>query len=86
MGLPLIAGDTGDQSIEYLNANNNIVVLENRDITEEKLIVEINNIINNPSTLEAMKLGAKEATQKYLNWNNLIWKTLRFVKKSEVNN
>jgi 1,2-diacylglycerol 3-alpha-glucosyltransferase len=78
MGLPLIAGDTGDQSIDYLNEDNNIVVLPNEKITSEEILKEIHNIIDNKNTLELMKRGAQKATDIHLNWNNLILKTLQF--------
>lgn len=80
MGLPLIAGDIGDQSIEYLNEDNNIIVLMKDQITSEEILKNIQRIINDKNILLSMKNGARKATEKHLNWNNLIWRTLQFNK------
>lgn len=80
MGLPLIAGDIGDQSIEYLNEEDNIIVLPKEKITADIILQEIHKIIDDKNTLETMKRGAQKATDVHLNWNNLILKTLQFNK------
>jgi glycosyltransferase involved in cell wall biosynthesis len=78
MDLPLIAGNTGHQSIDYLNEFNSIVILEKNEITIEKIAENILRLINDKPLFESMKIGAQKATEKYLNWDKLILKTLQF--------
>ena len=78
MGLPLICGDTGGQSISYLNKYNNIIILEKEDITSKKIQEEILKLKNDSKKISIMKNGAEKITKEMLNWNILIQKTLRF--------
>lgn len=78
MRLPLIVGDTGNQSISYLNEFNNIVILENDEINESVILDKILMILNNRNMYNSMKLGAEKIANKWLNWDSLILKTLRF--------
>jgi len=79
-GLPLITGNTGEQSIEYLNLYNNIVILERDDITVDNLCLNIYNILSNSNLYENMKIGAQKVANEKLDWNILIEKTLKFNK------
>jgi glycosyltransferase involved in cell wall biosynthesis len=78
MGLPLIVGDTGNQSIDYLNEHENIILLGNERISTESIFIEIHIVINDRAKLNRMKIGAQKVTEKYLTWDNLILKTLQF--------
>lgn len=74
-GLPLIVGDTGDQSVEYLNEYNAITELKKNDITSAHIQKSIEKIILNDDTLAEMKVAAEKTRDKYLDWNHLIEKT-----------
>ena len=78
MRLPLIVGDTGNQSIAYLNEFNNIIILDKDDITESVISDKILLVMNDINLYQDMKLGAEKITNKWLNWDNLILKTLKF--------
>ena len=79
-GLPLITGNTGEQSIEYLNLYNNIIILEKDNITIDNLCLNIKNILNNSDLYKSMKIGAKKVANEKLDWNILIKNTLKFNK------
>lgn len=78
MGLPLIVGDKGHQSIAYLNRFDNIIILEKKRITSEVIAEVITKLINDEALLNIMKMGAKKTTEEYLNWDKLILKTLSY--------
>jgi 1,2-diacylglycerol 3-alpha-glucosyltransferase len=78
MGLPLVAGDVGDQDISYLNLEGNIVVLPRERIRSDELAANIGRIIRDPELLRRMSEGAMKVTDEMLDWNRLIHKTLRF--------
>lgn len=78
MGLPLIVGNTGEQSIEYLNLYNNIVSLEHVSINENEIFSNLKQIISNKLLYEEMSDGARRVTKECLDWNVLINRTLRF--------
>jgi glycosyltransferase involved in cell wall biosynthesis len=81
MGLPLIVGDTGWQSMEYLNLKDNIVILDKDDINENNIRFNMNRILSDQSICEEMSKGALEVTNEWLNWDVLIEKTLRYNQK-----
>jgi 1,2-diacylglycerol 3-alpha-glucosyltransferase len=80
MGLPLLVGDIGHQSISYLNQYRNIVILNRGEIKSSRIAEEILKIINDPIKIVNMKNGAKKTADELLNWNKLILKTLQFNK------
>lgn len=77
--LPIIVGDIGEQSISYLNEYNAIIELEHNQITKANIKEAIKIIIADDCLLEGKKRAAQTA-MKYLDWNNLINKTLAHVK------
>lgn len=76
MELPLIVGDTGSQSISYLNKYGNIIILDKDEITSETIERNIIRLINNRTFLENMKLGAIKTTEEFLNYDKIILKTI----------
>ncbi len=78
MELPLLVGNTGHQSIEYLNLYDNIIILENDQITYDRIRCEISNILLNEELEASMREGAIKVTEECLDWNFLIERTLRF--------
>jgi len=78
MELPIIVGNTGNQSIAYLNEYNSIVILEKDEITADKIAENILELMNNSALYENMKKGARKITEKCLNWDKLILQTLQF--------
>jgi len=78
MYLPLIIGDYFNQDFEYLNKNNNIIVLPKKDIDTENLKTNIENLINHKSKLEKMKVGAKKTINEFLDYNIITQKTIDF--------
>jgi glycosyltransferase involved in cell wall biosynthesis len=77
-GLPLVVGDTGGQSISYLNLYENIVILDRDEITPERFAKVIDNLLNDRMRLQAMSEGAVRVGREQLDWNTLIERTLRF--------
>jgi 1,2-diacylglycerol 3-alpha-glucosyltransferase len=77
MGLPLIVGDIGGQSISYLNLYNNIITLEKQDINVNQLTFEIKKVIEKTELRREMQIGAERVTSELLNWDKLILQTLR---------
>ncbi|MDR6487554.1 glycosyltransferase involved in cell wall biosynthesis [Chryseobacterium vietnamense] len=81
-GLPLIVGDVGEQSVQYLNEFGAITELKKEDINKEKIKKSIEDIIYREDELSLRKELALKTSSKYLDWNHLINKTLSHVKIS----
>lgn len=81
-GLPLIVGDVGEQSVQYLNEFGAITELKKEDINKEKIKKSIEDIIYRKDELSLRKELALQTSSKYLDWNHLINKTLSHVKIS----
>ena len=77
-GLPIIVGDTGGQSLDYINEFGAIIELKNEDINAENIAESIKKIIFDYDLHLAMKKAANKTTNKFLDWNHLIDKTLNF--------
>lgn len=75
-GLPLIVGNTGEQSVQFLNEFEAITEIANEDITMEKIKESIEKIVYIEKELERRKELAIKTASKYLDWNHLINKTL----------
>ena len=78
MRLPLITGDTGSQSIAYLNEYGNIIILSKDEINSDVISDNIQKLITDTQLRNEMKIGAEKITDKLLNWDKLILKTLQF--------
>ncbi len=78
MHLPLVVGDTGGQSIEYLNMNSSIISLNKEEITSTKLETVVNMLFHNSAVRAQMCAGAAKTASEHLDWNKLIYKTLQF--------
>ncbi|MDQ1855308.1 glycosyltransferase family 4 protein [Chryseobacterium sp. WLY505] len=81
-GLPLIVGDVGEQSVQYLNEFGAITELKKEDINKEQIKKSIEDIIYGEDELSLRKEMALKTSSKYLDWNHLINKTLSHVKIS----
>jgi 1,2-diacylglycerol 3-alpha-glucosyltransferase len=77
-GLPLIVGDVGEQSLEYLNEFNAIVEFSKKNINAENFKKAIEQIIYNEENFKVMKEACHKTTAKLLDWNHLINNTLKF--------
>ena len=77
MGLPLIVGDSGHQDISYLNVHSNIIILKEEEIQSKKIAEVIKRLINDPTCLRKMSIGARRVADEFLNWDKLILKTLQ---------
>lgn len=78
MGLPLIAGDVGHQDASYLNLHNNVVVIPRERISARGFADAIREVVSTPGRMSEMTRGAIRTADEYLNWNKLIYRTLRF--------
>lgn len=76
MGLPMIVGNLGNQSIDYLNLYDNMIILDTHEINRDILAEKINILIENPELIKKMSLGANQMTKTHLDWNQIILKTL----------
>ncbi len=78
MHLPLIVGDTGGQSLEYLNSNNSIVSLTRSKIATSEIMLAISELRANNTRVNEMREGAARTAEVSLNWNKTIYKTLQY--------
>lgn len=77
-GLPLVVGDVGSQDISYLNLADNIVILPRESIRPDRFAAAIADILDAPGRLAAMAAGARRVADEHLDWDRLIWRTLRY--------
>jgi glycosyltransferase involved in cell wall biosynthesis len=83
MGLPLIVGErsaaaTQLQDVSYLNGEDNIIVLQAQSPMVDELKYHIVRLAGDRSERQRMSAGARLVTERMLNWNTLIDRTLRF--------
>ncbi|MDR2684091.1 MAG: glycosyltransferase family 4 protein [Prevotellaceae bacterium] len=79
MNLPLIIGGFVkknnvwlNQNAEYLNENNNVIILNSTEINENTIKNHILNLMNNIELLLAMKKGAKKTTKEFLDYDMIV--------------
>lgn len=77
MGLPLIAGDSGMQNMSYLNVNENLIRVEEKNINPNYFSKLIESLIESPEKLAVMKTGAEKTASDFLNYKRIAEKTLR---------
>ena len=77
-GLPLLVGNTGGQSIEYLNLYKNIIILKKTDIEVEPILTNMQKVLMDDILYEEMRQGAEKVAGEQLDWNQLIYRTLRY--------
>jgi glycosyltransferase involved in cell wall biosynthesis len=77
-GLPLVVGNTGHQSIEYLNMYENIIMMKKDDIQTETIKNNIEKVLTDTVLYAKMHEGALMVRDKKLDWNQLHKNTLRF--------
>ena len=76
--LPLIIGDFGGQSLDYINEFGAIMEMKPNEITKENLKKHIKSVVSNHEEYGKMKEASKKTRDKYLDWNHLIENTLKF--------
>lgn len=76
--LPLIIGDFGGQSLDYINEFGAIIEMKPNEITKENLKKHIKSVVSNHEEYGKMKEASKKTRDKYLDWNHLIENTLKF--------
>lgn len=69
-GLPLICGDVGGQSPDYLNQGN-IVVLPVNEILSSQIAATLQELISDPRKLRRMRRLANHVARESLDWNIL---------------
>ncbi|CAI8742234.1 hypothetical protein EMIT036CA2_10676 [Chryseobacterium sp. IT-36CA2] len=69
MHLPLIAGDSGNQDMSYLNFNENVIKIEQNDITPTRFAETLEKIISVPGLLNKMKKGAEKTSKENLSYD-----------------
>ena len=82
MGLPLIVGQLKDQSVKYLNKNENMIVIDEDSITVDVIAEKIKMLIVAPTLLKTMKISALKTSEEFLSYNKIVQRTLMFDKKS----
>ena len=83
MGLPLVVGDriavaNGQQDVSYLNEEGNILILDPTRPMVDELRRTVARLAGDAELRRRMSRGAERVTQRMLNWDTLIEKTLRF--------
>lgn len=81
--LPLIIGDFGGQSLNYINEFKSVIELNSTQINVEKIQENIESIISDKNKFIQMKKSACKTKDKYLDWNHLINNTLKFNNNNE---
>ncbi|MCD9616541.1 glycosyltransferase family 4 protein [Chryseobacterium gleum] len=76
MHLPLIAGDTGDQDMSYLNKNGNVIKISKENINENFIADILKSLIFDSNYLNTMKNGAMKTAQEYLDYDVIAKRTL----------
>jgi 1,2-diacylglycerol 3-alpha-glucosyltransferase len=77
-GLPLLVGDVGWQSPQYMNLNGNIIVLEGEQLSVSGFTAEILSLATDTKRRAAMAEGARKTTDTLLDWNVLSKQSLAF--------
>ena len=77
-GLPLIVGNVGEQSLEYLNEFNAIIEFSKSNINTKNFKKAIEKIVYNEEDFKVMKEACHKTTERLLDWNHLIDNTLKF--------
>ncbi len=75
-GLPLIAGNTGHQSVQYMNLHDNLIMLDKADINTDAIAAALASVIDDPARMAQMREGAERVADEQLNWDRLIERTL----------
>ncbi|KMQ65570.1 hypothetical protein ACM46_06720 [Chryseobacterium angstadtii] len=73
--LPLIIGDFGGQSLDYINEFGAVLEMKPNEITKENLINHIKSITLDNQAYNRMKEASVKTRDKYLDWNYLINRT-----------
>jgi glycosyltransferase involved in cell wall biosynthesis len=83
MGLPLILGHvcsvkgkTWVQDTDYLNANNNVIILDKYHITAQEIAQQIKRLADNPDLLDSMKKGALKTAEEFLSYDKIVQQTI----------
>jgi 1,2-diacylglycerol 3-alpha-glucosyltransferase len=79
MYLPLVVGDSGNQSADYLNYANNVITLERQQIDEFFLANLISELYFNPNLLKMMREGAEKTAKELLSYDVICSKTLEIM-------
>jgi len=87
MGLPLIIGTVVhvneiifEQDADYLNVNNNVIVLDKDKVNSQEIAKHIKRLIDDPDLLNMMKKGAIKTSEEFLSYDIIVKKTLEVVK------
>ena len=75
-GLPVVAGDSGGQDMEYLNRHNNLVKVNVENINPEYFAKTVWGILNDQERFVLMKEGAKKTVEEFLDYKILALKTI----------
>ena len=78
--LPIIIGDCGEQSLDYINEFSAIIELDKNEINSKNIMNNLKRLMEDNAFYLEKKLATIKTTEKYLNWNYLINRTLIFNK------
>jgi 1,2-diacylglycerol 3-alpha-glucosyltransferase len=78
--LPIIIGDCGEQSLDYINEFNAIIELDKNEINSKNIKTNLKRLMEDNAFYLEKKLATIKTTENYLNWNYLINSTLKFNK------
>ncbi len=82
-GLPLVVGLISNSEFDYLNIYNNVIIIDDEDISADSIRNAVLKIYNDPNLFEQMQNGARKVADEYLDWNKLIAKTIQFKNDKE---
>lgn len=75
-GLPLIVGTAVDESVDYLNGGDNMIIVNDTD-DEHVFAQHILKLAQDEELRRSMGAGSKAVTKEMLDWNTLIRKVLK---------
>lgn len=76
-GLPLVVGDSGGQSPDYMNKNNNIIIVEKENLNAGTFSNVLNRLISDEEERKRMSEGAVLTTKTYLDYKIIAEKTIK---------
>lgn len=81
VGLPLIVGEDSGQEVQYLNRNNNMFILEEKNVTALVIKNILFKLIENKKLLNSMKKGALKTTEEFLSYDSISKISINFSNK-----
>lgn len=81
MHLPVILGGEKVEHLEYLNKNDNVIILDSCGLVSEQILNHLLRLLDNPALLNNMKKGAEKTAKEFLDYKKIAQTTLQVLEK-----